>query len=80
MSGWEQYFTSANIVSESYAHFVTIPYILFLTPFAGTIAIGGLLLDPEQLRQIMSSQNISLTPEAIETLLNASVSAKQANI
>lgn len=73
-----------HIISESYAHehglSHTIPYILFLTPFAGTIAIGGLLLDPEQLRQIVFSQNISLTPEAIETLLNASVSAKQANI
>ena len=34
-------------------------------------------MDPEQIRQQVLSQNISLTPEALDTLLNASVAVNR---
>ncbi|KAK7490495.1 hypothetical protein BaRGS_00018281 [Batillaria attramentaria] len=40
----------------------------------GGLNISGILIDPGQLRDQILSQNISLTPEAIDTLLNASLS------
>ncbi|KAK7488493.1 hypothetical protein BaRGS_00020278 [Batillaria attramentaria] len=44
---------------------------------SGGLNISGVLISPEQLRQAILRQNISLTPEAVNTLLNASLSVTE---
>ena len=48
-----------------------------VTRVSGGLNISGFFLDPEQIRQQVLSQNISLTPEALDTLLNASVAVNR---
>ena len=48
-----------------------------VTCVSGGLNISGFFLDPEQIRQQVLSQNISLTPEALDTLLNASVAVNK---
>ncbi|KAL8582197.1 hypothetical protein ACOMHN_004116 [Nucella lapillus] len=43
----------------------------------GGLNISGFFVDPEQIRQQVVSQNISLTPEALDTLLNASLDVQK---
>ncbi|KAL8576509.1 hypothetical protein ACOMHN_003067 [Nucella lapillus] len=44
----------------------------------GGLNISGLFVNPERIRQEVLSQNISLTPEALDTLLNASLALDRA--